>query len=71
MILYLCKLIFQFVESLHFRVIEYIFSEVDKHIEADDLTSEFRLSALPSLYEQFVKLINYLVMFSSLIKFAF
>ncbi|WVY95441.1 hypothetical protein V8G54_034529 [Vigna mungo] len=37
------------------QVIEYIFSEVDKHIEADDLTSEFRLSALPSLYEQFLE----------------
>ncbi|KAK7358027.1 hypothetical protein VNO80_17326 [Phaseolus coccineus] len=43
------------------QVIEYIFSEVDKHIEADDLTSEFRLSALPSLYQQFVKLIKYLL----------
>ncbi|CAJ1977778.1 unnamed protein product [Sphenostylis stenocarpa] len=43
------------------QVIEYIFSEVDKHIEADDLSSEFRLSALPSLYEKFVELIKHLL----------
>ncbi|RDX76753.1 Callose synthase 3, partial [Mucuna pruriens] len=43
------------------QVIEYIFSEVDKHIQADDLTREFRLSALPNLYGQFVKLIKYLL----------
>lgn len=54
----------QFV--LLFRVIEYIFSEVDKHIEAGDLISEFKMSALPSLYELFVKLIKYLVGFQSL-----
>lgn len=53
----------QFV--LLFRVIEYIFSEVDKHIEAGDLISEFKMSALPSLYELFVKLIKYLVSFQS------
>lgn len=40
-----------------------MFSEVDKHIEAGDLISEFRMSALPSLYGQFVELIKYLVMF--------
>lgn len=50
---------------LLFRVIEYIFSEVDKHIEAGDLTSELKMSALPSLYELFVKLIKYLVGFPS------
>lgn len=50
---------------LLFRVIEYIFSEVDKHIEAGDLISEFKMSALPSLYELFVKLIKYLVSFKS------
>ncbi|KAJ7957436.1 Callose synthase [Quillaja saponaria] len=42
-------------------VIECIFTEVDKRIEDDDLLSEFRMSALPSLYEQFVKLIKYLL----------
>ncbi|MCH79276.1 callose synthase 3-like, partial [Trifolium medium] len=42
-------------------VIEYILSEVDKHIEAGDLISEFKLSALPSLYGQFVALIKYLL----------
>ncbi|CAN4089719.1 unnamed protein product [Withania somnifera] len=43
------------------EVIEYIFSEVDKHIEAGDLISEFKMSALPSLYELFVKLIKFLL----------
>ncbi|CAJ2631133.1 unnamed protein product [Trifolium pratense] len=43
------------------QVIEYILSEVDKHIEAGDLISEFKLSALPSLYGQFVALIKYLL----------
>lgn len=44
-----------------FRVIDYIFSEVDKHIEAGNLISEYKMSALPSLYDHFVKLIKYLV----------
>ncbi|KAL0459295.1 UNVERIFIED_CONTAM: Callose synthase 3, partial [Sesamum latifolium] len=43
------------------EVIEYIFSEVDKHIEADDLLTEYKMSALPSLYELFVKLVKYLL----------
>ncbi|KAM7523322.1 hypothetical protein LguiA_013224 [Lonicera macranthoides] len=43
------------------EVIEYIFTEVEKHIEAGDLTSEFKMSALPSLYDHFVKLIKYLL----------
>lgn len=43
------------------RVIEYIFSEVDKHIAEDDLLTEYQLSALPSLYDLFVKLVKYLV----------
>lgn len=55
------KLIFMFVMLGFFRVIEYIFSEVDKHIEAGDLISEYKMSALPSLYDHFVKLIKYLV----------
>lgn len=38
-----------------------LFSEIDKHIEADDLVKEFKMSALPSLYEHFVSLISYLV----------
>lgn len=53
----------QFV--LLFRVIEYIFSEVDKHIEAGNLISEYKMSSLPSLYDLFVKLIKYLVSFQS------
>jgi callose synthase len=43
------------------KVIEDIFTEVDKHIEDGDLTREFRMSALPSLYDHFVKLIKYLL----------
>ncbi|XP_015054888.1 callose synthase 3-like [Solanum pennellii] len=43
------------------EVIEYIFSEVDKHIEAGNLISEYKMSALPSLYDLFVKLIKYLL----------
>ena len=43
------------------RVIEMIFSEVDKQIELGALISEFKMSALPSLYDHFVKLISYLV----------
>lgn len=44
-----------------FRVIEYIFAEVEKHIEEGTLIKEYKMSALPSLYEHFVKLIKYLV----------
>ncbi|KAK6164246.1 hypothetical protein DH2020_001110 [Rehmannia glutinosa] len=36
------------------EVIEYIFSEVDKHIEEDDLLTEYKLNALPSLYDLFL-----------------
>lgn len=43
------------------QVIESIFSEVDKHVEAGDLLIEYKMSALPSLYDQFVKLIKYLL----------
>ncbi|KAL8546936.1 hypothetical protein ACS0TY_006593 [Phlomoides rotata] len=43
------------------EVIEYIFSEVDKHIEEDDLLSEYKLNALPNLYELFVRLVKYLL----------
>ena len=57
---------FNFVHHCYFRVIETIFSEVDKHIEAGDLLSEFKMSALPNLYAQFVELIKYLVMVDTL-----
>ncbi|KAL1565196.1 Callose synthase 3 [Salvia divinorum] len=43
------------------EVIEYIFSEVDKHISEDDLLTDYRLSALPSLYDLFVRLVKYLL----------
>lgn len=49
---------------ISFRVIEYIFSEVDKHISAGDLITEYNLSALPSLYDLFIKLIKFLVSLS-------
>ncbi|XP_019429555.1 PREDICTED: callose synthase 3-like [Lupinus angustifolius] len=42
-------------------VIDYMFTEVDRHIDASTLISEFRMSALPSLYKQFVQLIKYLL----------
>lgn len=47
----------------HFRVIEAMFTEVDTHIDDGKLISEFKMSALPSLYGQFVQLIKYLVIF--------
>ncbi|XP_054822446.1 callose synthase 3 isoform X2 [Prosopis cineraria] len=43
------------------EVIEKLFTEVDSHIGAGNLISEFRMSALPSLYGQFVELIKYLL----------
>ncbi|XP_021911742.1 callose synthase 2-like, partial [Carica papaya] len=43
------------------EVIEFIFSEVDKHIRDGDLIREYKMSALPSLYNHFVKLIEYLL----------
>ncbi|OAY54872.2 callose synthase 3 isoform X1 [Manihot esculenta] len=42
------------------EVINFIFSEVDKHIEDGTLISEYNMSALPSLCNHFVKLIAYL-----------
>lgn len=44
-----------------FRVINEIFSKVDHHINEGDLLREFNMSALPSLYDQFVLLIELLV----------
>lgn len=42
-------------------VIDEIFSRVDHHIQEEDLIKELNMSALPSLYENFVQLIEYLV----------
>ncbi|KDP44404.1 hypothetical protein JCGZ_19419 [Jatropha curcas] len=42
-------------------VINTLFTEVDKHIEEGTLISECKMSALPSLYDHFVKLIIYLL----------
>lgn len=44
-----------------FRVIEDIFGEFEKRIEEGTLIQECKMSALPVLYEHFVKLIKYLV----------
>ncbi|KAJ8573525.1 hypothetical protein K7X08_010036 [Anisodus acutangulus] len=41
-------------------VIKEIFSKVDDHIDQGDLITEFTMSALPTLYEQFVRLIDFL-----------
>ncbi|KAJ0083727.1 hypothetical protein Patl1_29895 [Pistacia atlantica] len=43
------------------KVIDDIFGEVEKRIEAGSLIKEYKMSALPSLYEHFVKLIKYLL----------
>nr|POF25394.1 callose synthase 1 [Quercus suber] len=43
------------------RIINEIFSKVDYHIEKEDLIEELNMSALPSLYEQFIRLIEYLL----------
>ncbi|KVI09417.1 1,3-beta-glucan synthase subunit FKS1-like, domain-1 [Cynara cardunculus var. scolymus] len=43
------------------EVINYIFLQVDKHIEEGNLVSEFKMSALPILYDHIVKLIKYLL----------
>lgn len=47
--------------SIHDRVIQKIFEEVDKHIKEETLIKDLNMSALPILYEQFVKLIKLLV----------
>ncbi|XP_058179707.1 callose synthase 3-like [Rhododendron vialii] len=41
-------------------VIDEIFSRVDHHIQQEDLIKELNMSALPSLYDNFVQLIEYL-----------
>lgn len=46
-----------------FRDINFIFSEVDKHIAEGDLITKLNLSALPTLFDHFVKLLNILVSF--------
>ncbi|CAL5386698.1 unnamed protein product [Camellia sinensis] len=43
------------------EVIEYILTEVDKHIEEGKLLTEYNMGGLPSLYDHFVKLIKYLL----------
>ncbi|GKV51456.1 hypothetical protein SLEP1_g58112 [Rubroshorea leprosula] len=43
------------------EVIKHIFREVDQHLVDGNLTSEFNMSALPTLYDHFVKLIKFLL----------
>ncbi|VVA90093.1 unnamed protein product [Arabis nemorensis] len=43
------------------QVINEIFSKIDEHIEKETLITELNLSALPDLYGQFVRLIEYLL----------
>ncbi|KAL4565116.1 hypothetical protein LXL04_029201 [Taraxacum kok-saghyz] len=43
------------------KVIDDIFSKVDKHIEEGDLVRELNMHALPILFDHIVKLINYLL----------
>ncbi|CAH2038837.1 unnamed protein product [Thlaspi arvense] len=43
------------------QVINEIFSKIDVHIENETLITELNLSALPDLYGQFVRLIEYLL----------
>lgn len=47
-------------------MIKELFSKVDEHIEKGDLIPEFNMSALPSLYDHFVQLIEYLVCMKNL-----
>ncbi|CAL5329758.1 unnamed protein product [Camellia sinensis] len=43
------------------EVIEYILTEVDKHIEEGKLLTEYTMGGLPSLYDHFVKLIKHML----------
>ncbi|XP_010265915.1 PREDICTED: callose synthase 3 [Nelumbo nucifera] len=43
------------------EIINNIFEEVDKHISEETLITEFKMSALPSLYDKFVELIKCLL----------
>ncbi|KAI4326688.1 hypothetical protein MLD38_031975 [Melastoma candidum] len=43
------------------EIVEFIFNEVDGYIEAGELVSKFKMSALDTLYEHFLRLINYLL----------
>ncbi|KAJ7537160.1 hypothetical protein O6H91_12G100700 [Diphasiastrum complanatum] len=43
------------------KIIDELFSEVDKHIEGGTLLANFKMTALPSLRDQFVDLISCLV----------
>ncbi|KAM3731408.1 hypothetical protein ACB098_12G161500 [Castanea mollissima] len=42
-------------------IINEIFLKVDDHIQKDDLINELNMSALPSLYEQLIALVEYLL----------
>lgn len=48
-----------------------IFSEVDAFIEQGSIIREYKMSALPTLYDLFVRLIKYLVIFEILFGMIF
>lgn len=48
-----------------------IFSEVDAYIEKGSIIREYKMSALPTLYDLFVRLIKYLVIFEILFGMIF
>lgn len=48
-----------------------IFSEVDTFIEQGSIIREYKMSALPTLYDLFVRLIKYLVIFEILFGMIF
>uniref|UniRef100_A0A803KLY9 1,3-beta-glucan synthase n=1 Tax=Chenopodium quinoa TaxID=63459 RepID=A0A803KLY9_CHEQI len=47
--------------DLEKNCIEKIFDDVEKHIDKGDLVTEYKMSALPNLYESFVKLMTCLL----------
>lgn len=55
-------------------VINNIFDQVEEHINSNSLIADFNMTALPDLYDHFVKLIKHLVCLNfviSLVKFSF
>lgn len=56
---FLSHFIFPFYDND--RVINSIFSKIDDHIEKGAVLKNLHMAALPTLYGQFVKLIEYLV----------
>ena len=59
--LFLFKVTCLYLITMHIRVIDHLFAQVDQHIEKGTLLTELNLSALPSLYDKFIDLIKKLV----------